>query len=197
MASSAATASKDEWRARFEAYRRELTPEWYAAASAIICARTAALQSIVRSDVIHIYWPMPDEGEVDTRPLIQMLRTIGATVVLPVITSYDPASPTMEHRKYEGPSALETNRWGLREPKNTLCISPDKLDVVVVPGLGADREGTRLGRGAGYYDNFLRTVDVPRILLTYSDCLVDSLPAEPHDVPVTTIVTERGVTEIA
>ncbi|MEF8796868.1 MAG: 5-formyltetrahydrofolate cyclo-ligase [Salinivenus sp.] len=193
MPSSVASPSKDEWRTRFRTYRRGLAPATHRAKSALICARTAALPAVARAACLHLYWPLADRGEVDTRPLIQTVRGWGATVALPVVTSFDPDAPTMAHRRYDGPRALSTNRWGIREPVGTAPVSPDALDAVVVPALGADARGTRLGQGSGYYDAFLRNLAVPRILLTYEACVVDALPAEPHDVPVTTVVTERRV----
>lgn len=193
MPPSVASPTKDEWRTRFRSYRRGLAPATYRAKSTLICARTAALPAVARAACVHLYWPLADRGEVDTRPLIQTVRGWGATVVLPVVTSFDPAAPTMAHRRYDGPGALSTNRWGLREPAGTPEVPIDALDAVVMPALGADARGTRLGQGAGYYDAFLRDLAVPRILLTYEACVVDALPAEPHDVPVTTVVTERRV----
>jgi len=193
MASSVARSSKIEWRDRFRSYRTSLSPPQYRTMSTLIGTRTAARPAVARASVVHLYWPAVEDGEVDTRPLLQTLRGWGATVVLPVVTSYDPATPTMEHRRYEGRASLSTNRWGLREPTGTPRVPPEALDAVIVPGLGGDRRGTRLGRGSGYYDAFLRNCPAPRILLTYDACLVDTLPSDPHDVPVTTIVTEQSV----
>jgi 5-formyltetrahydrofolate cyclo-ligase len=161
--------------------------------STLIGTRTAAVPAVARASTVHLYWPAVDDGEVDTRPLLQTLRGRGVTVVLPVVTSYDPAAPEMEHRRFEGRSCLSTNRWGLREPSGTPRVAPETFDAVIVPALGADRRGTRLGRGGGYYDAFLRDCTAPSLLPTYEACLVDALPSAPHDVPVTTIVTERDV----
>ena len=58
---------------------------------------------------------------------------------------------------------------------------------MLVPGLAADRSGVRLGRGAGYYDRSLLIVapDVPIVIVLNDEELVERLPAEPHDRPVT------------
>jgi len=197
MPSSVAPSSKAEWRDRFRAYRTGLPSCRHRAKSTLIGTRIAALPVVARASVVHLYWPAVEDGEVDTRPLLQTLRGRGVTVVLPVVTSYDPAAPAMEHRQYEGRAALSTNRWGLREPTGTPRVAPDALDAVIVPALGADRRGTRLGRGAGYYDAFLHDCAAPRILPIYDECLVDTLPVAPHDEPVTTIVTERGAVSSA
>jgi 5-formyltetrahydrofolate cyclo-ligase len=197
MPSSVASRSKDEWREHFRTIRRGLSPERYAALGALISSRTLSIPLLAQASVVHVYWPLLKQGEVDTRSLIAALRGNGKTVVLPVVTSYDPSSPTMEHRRYEGPSATTKNRWGIREPNDTKRVSADALDVVLMPALGVDREGNRIGQGAGYYDAFLKEVDAPRIALVYDDCFVSRLPSDPHDVPVTTVVTERGITPIS
>ncbi|PQJ35786.1 5-formyltetrahydrofolate cyclo-ligase [Salinibacter sp. 10B] len=191
MPSSVASRSKDEWREHFRTLRRGLSPARYAALGTLIGSRALSLSPVAQASVVHVYWPLPEQGEVDTRPLIGALRGQGKTVVLPVVTSYDPAAPTMEHRRYDGHSATTTNRWGIREPANTAQVSPDALDVVLVPALGVDQRGNRIGHGSGYYDAFLRHVDVPCIALIYADCFVSHLPSAPHDIPVTTVVTER------
>jgi len=190
-----ASPGKGAWRDRFRDYRRALagTPS-YAAHGTLIGSHTLAHPIVARADTVHVYWPLPAQGEVDTRPLIRALRGLGKTVVLPVVTSYDPATPTMEHRRYEGPSSLTPNRWGIPEPTESPRVSPDALDVVLLPALGVDHRGNRIGQGAGYYDAFLDTVDAPRIALIYENCFVETLPADPHDVPVTAVVTEHGCT---
>jgi 5-formyltetrahydrofolate cyclo-ligase len=193
-----ASPGKEEWRARFRDYRRALadTPS-YAARGTLTGSQALAHPAVARAKTVHVYWPLPAQGEVDTRPLIRALRGLDKTVVLPVVTSYDPATPTMEHRRYEGPSSLTPNRWGIPEPTESPRISPDALDIVLLPALGVDRRGNRIGQGAGYYDTFLDTVDVPRIALIYESCFVERLPTDPHDIPVTAVVTERGYTTVA
>ncbi len=197
MPSATASTSKDEWRAQFRAYRRELSAEAYAARSALICSRVLGLSAVAEASTVHTYWPQAATGEVDTRLLIGALREQGVELVLPVVTSYDPAAPTMEHRRYAGPAAMTTNRWGIREPTGTERISPDALDAVIVPALGAGQNGHRIGHGSGYYDAFLQSVDAPRIIVVYEDCLIPAVPTASHDIPGTHIVTERGVNRTA
>jgi len=191
MPSSIAPPSKDEWRTQFRDYRRGLSADAYRARSALICSRVLAVPAIAGAATVHAYWPQTEAGEVDTRPLIGALRGLGMEVVLPVVTSYDPAAPEMEHRRYAGPSAMTTNRWGIREPVGTERVSPSALDAVVVPALGAGRNGHRIGHGSGYYDAFLSTIDTPRVVVVYERCLVPTVPANPHDIPGTQIVTEH------
>lgn len=193
MPSSTAPPSKDERRTQFRDYRRGLSATTYAARSSLIGTRALSLPVVAAASVVHVYWPQTDQGEVDTRLLIGALRGQDATIVLPVVTSYDPASPEMEHRRYAGPDAMTTNRWGIREPSGTARVSPAALDVVIVPALGAGQNGHRIGHGSGYYDAFLQSLDIPKVILVYEDCLCPSVPPDPHDVPGTHVVTERRV----
>lgn len=196
MDAPVARLPKEELRAEFRARRRALSPPSQAAQSTLIVHR--ALGVLARSDasIVHSYWPLLDRGEIDTRPLIAALRTWGVEVVLPVVTSFDPATPTLDHRRYTGPEGLQPNRWGIREPVDTARVSPESIDAVILPALGAGRNGHRIGHGAGYYDAFLQSTSCPRIALVYEMCFVPSVPSASHDVCMTTIVTQKTVYDI-
>jgi 5-formyltetrahydrofolate cyclo-ligase len=187
---------KDALRQQFRAYRVGLDAAAYARHSRAITDRVATLPEVKTSTVVHAYWPMVAEREVDTRPLLRTLRTDGKQIVLPVVLRFTRAmtdAPRLEHRTLGDPAQLCVNRWGLHEPIAGPCVPPEVLDVVLVPMLGGDRRGYRVGHGFGYYDEFLRPLDVPTVGLVYDACLVDAVPAEPHDVPLHVLVTEREV----
>jgi 5-formyltetrahydrofolate cyclo-ligase len=139
---------------------------------------------------------MVERGEIDTRPLIRTLHEQGVEIVLPVVTSFSNGSPAMTHRRYTGDDALRPNRWGVQEPIGTDAVSPDVLDGVIVPALGAGRNGHRIGHGRGYYDAFLADLDAPTVALVYDACLVDAVPADVHDVPMSAIVTEHETLDV-
>jgi 5-formyltetrahydrofolate cyclo-ligase len=71
-------------------------------------------------------------------------------------------------------------------------------DVVLVPGLAVDRTAMRLGRGGGSYDRALGRVPVGTFVCTllYDGEVLDEVPAEPHDRPVTAVVTPSGLTRL-
>ena len=186
-----AVRSKDFWRRRFRTYRRSLSPQAYQARSTLISHRSLAVPAVARAQVVHTYWPLTAQREVDTRSLIGALRGQGVDIVLPVVTSFKADSPSLEHRRYRGPGSLQANQWGIREPTQTDRVSLDTVDVVLVPALGIGENGHRLGHGSGFYDAFLESLPCPRIGLTYEECLVSSVPHASHDVPLTSIVTER------
>lgn len=91
---------------------------------------------------------------------------------------------------------MEPHRFGFEQPAvDAPTIALDEVDVVLVPGLAFDRQGNRLGRGKGYYDELLARLPqgTIRIGVTVDELLVDSLPTEDHDQRVAWIATESGV----
>ena len=90
---------------------------------------------------------------------------------------------------------LEIGNFGVLEPKKEAIreVNPEILDLVLVPGVGFDEEGYRIGYGAGYYDRFLPRVSpsVPTIGLAFEIQLVHKIPRDEYDFPVQYIVTEK------
>ena len=192
----AVKATKAALRKRLRDQRAALSNADYVQKSEAICHAVHALPELQAARTLHIYWPLLERREVDTRALIFSLHAEKKQIVLPVVLTFTDApddTPSMTHRRFEGPAAMRSNRWGIPEPVGTEAVSPGTLDVVIVPALGADRNGRRIGYGKGFYDAFLRGLSIPRIGLVFHDGLVDAVPAEPHDVPLTAVVTELEV----
>lgn len=96
-------------------------------------------------------------------------------------------------------STLVPHRYGfLQPPAAAPGVEVGTLDLVLAPGLAFDRRGTRLGYGAGLYDRLLAEVaaDVPIVGVTTEALLVDRLPREPHDRPMSHLLTECGVVPV-
>lgn len=134
--------------------------------------------------------------EVDTWQLVDELLAEGREVFVPRVERGD-----AQIYVHSYPAPLRTLSFGLRQPLaleagGTAALDPealdDTLDVALVLGLGFDGEGYRLGYGAGYFDRFLHRRPFPAIGLAYECQLVESLPVEPHDIPMAAVVTESG-----
>ena len=186
--------SKADLRAQFRTYRARLTPAERDQKSRAIAARLQALPELQAARTVHLYWPMDARGEVDVRPLASWLQTQKKQLVLPVVRTFvsdgTEGPPRMEARAFDGIHALQPNRWGVLEPVGTPAVPPEAIDVVVVPALGAGRNGHRIGYGRGYYDAFLAALEAVLVCPVYAACLVEAVPGEPHDVPVHALVTE-------
>jgi 5-formyltetrahydrofolate cyclo-ligase len=132
--------------------------------------------------------------EPGTGPLLEALAAAGRRVILPVLLP----DGDLDWAASSGRSTeLLPGPRGLLEPGGRR-LGPDAVataDVVLVPGLAVDRTGMRLGRGGGSYDRALARVPAgtPTVVLLYPDELVDRVPADSHDRPVTAAVTPEGI----
>lgn len=129
--------------------------------------------------------------EPPTRYLLDSLRRAGVDVLLPVV-----AGDRLDWARYDGWEALVPGPRGFAEPAGAR-LGADAVgdaDVVVVPALAVDLAGYRLGRGAGYYDRTLATVETARaVAVVYDDEVLDHLPVEAHDRPVAAALTTAGL----
>lgn len=105
-------------------------------------------------------------------------------------------SSDLEFYPISSSDEFETGSFGIREPKPGNPITVSEIDLFLVPGMAFDANtGLRLGRGKGFYD---RTLAQARPTATFvgigfSVQLVNVIPAEPHDVPLSAVLTERGL----
>jgi 5-formyltetrahydrofolate cyclo-ligase len=134
--------------------------------------------------------------EPGTGPLLDGLRAAGKRVILPVLLP----GGDLDWAPYDRPEDLAPAPRGLLEPV-TSRLGEDAIatpDVVLVPGLAVDRTGVRLGRGGGSYDRALARVPAGTFVcvLLYDGEVLDRVPAEPHDRPVTAAVTPSGLTRL-
>jgi len=137
--------------------------------------------------VIAFCWPY--KNEYDARHLLANLRRRGATTALPAIVA--PKSPLV-FREWHPGVALEAGPLGIPFPTQTPEIQPD---TVLLPVVGFDAAGYRLGYGGGYFDRTLAAMGYrPRVIaLAYELLFVETIHPQPHDFPVDYVVTERGV----
>jgi 5-formyltetrahydrofolate cyclo-ligase len=92
---------------------------------------------------------------------------------------------------------LETHRYGFLQPgASAPLIDTSEIDLVLVPGLCFDRSGTRLGYGKGHYDRLLpKLLHVPRVGVTIETLIVEKLPNDTFDVPMSHLLSEAGLRE--
>ena len=186
-------------RQYFLSARRRISDNEYALKSRIISDKVLSLPEIERAHLIHIFWPILKNKEVDTRILINELTLAGKQCVLPRIVSFTDTKPNtrrMVHCLYEGETNLRANRWDVYEPVSTEAVSVASLDTVIVPALAVDIYGFRLGYGKGYYDELLDEATCPTICPIFNSFLNKNLPVESHDRPVNILVTEQTVTRL-
>lgn len=132
---------------------------------------------------------VPIQAEPDLRPLVPLLRTAGARPALPVVTGE--AEPLL-FREWREREDLTPGPFGTSEPaREAPLVQPDLL---LVPLLGFDEQGYRLGYGGGFYDRTAVALH-PRPLLVgvgYELSRLPTIDPAPHDVPMDAVCTERG-----
>ena len=82
---------------------------------------------------------------------------------------------------------------GVREPQKGFVVLPEQIQGYVIPAVGFDRQGYRLGRGRGYYDRFLAQCQQIKIGICFASSLCDELPHDEHDLRCDWIITENGL----
>lgn len=146
-------------RARLREARAQLPPRERIAAAEALAATLEQLPEFIVDANVAGYWAV--NGEVPLLAAYARLRARAQNYLLPVVGSGD----TLRFAPWQAGAPLHANRYGIPEPATDAAalLAPGHVDLVLVPLLGFDRRGNRLGMGAGYYDRtfaFLR--DAPR-----------------------------------
>ncbi len=142
----------------------------------------------LRDAAIGLYWPI--RAEIDLRRLTDSCAGTDAIFALPVVI--EKRAPLEFHRWRPG-DRLTRGVWNIPVPATRELVTPD---VLLVPLLGHDDAGYRLGYGGGYYDRTLAAMN-PRpqaIGIGYAHARIETIQPQPHDIPMDAIITEQGIT---
>ncbi len=137
--------------------------------------------------VLAFCWPY--KNEYDVRHLAAALRRRGATTAMPVVMA--PKTPLI-FREWHPGVKLADGPLGIPYPVDSREVQPDH---VLLPMLGWDADGYRLGYGGGFFDRTLAALAKrPRVIgVAYERAYLKTIRPQPHDIPVDFVVTERGV----
>ncbi|WP_312451372.1 5-formyltetrahydrofolate cyclo-ligase [Stutzerimonas nitrititolerans] len=147
----------------------------------------------------HIAFYLPNDGEIDPRPLLRAAQKMGKATYLPLLKSWP--RTRMVFQRIEPGERLWPNRFGIDEPR----VSPARqrpvwaLDLILMPLVGFDEHGGRLGMGGGFYDRSLayrsmrKKSHKPTLLGLAHECQkVDRLTLASWDVTLHATVTEEN-----
>jgi 5,10-methenyltetrahydrofolate synthetase len=175
------------------ARRDALDPGVRARLASIALSRVTALSAYRRARAVLAYASFG--SELDTRPFLRDVLASGRLLALPRV---DRAARRLALHQVRDPDAeLQPGTWGIPEPDSARCrnVAPGEIDFILVPGLVFDREGGRIGYGAGYYDRLLTAWPAPVPPLVAAAFEVQLVPAAPMlagDRRVDLVVTESG-----
>lgn len=156
--------------------------------SAGICSNLLGILNGCSPVMVYVSKP----PEVNTGTLISALIAQGGRVIVPII---ERETVSLRLSYLDDPSVLVDSTFHVPEPIGSeIPARPEEIAVAIIPVLGFDRHGNRLGYGAGYYDRFLeKNPNITRIGLAFACQEITVIPCDANDVKIDIIVTENGV----
>ena len=184
--SQAVLETKAWLRQRLRERLKGISPVEKATESAHLCGLLREQSLWKRARCVLFYAALSDE--VDVWPLLEVAIAEGKIVALP---RYRSEQACYGAARLQNPgNDTKTGEFGIREPTAECTGVPlNQLDLILVPGVGFDLSGRRLGRGKGYYDRLLTGVRGAKCGLAFEKQIVMAIPAEPHDITLDYIVT--------
>lgn len=181
---------KKKLRTEFKDRRRSMPFEEKNKKDMAILSRVLKLPEYGESETILTY--VSTDIEVDTKALIEQALLDGKTVAVPRCT---PGKIDMKFYVIRSLDDLAPGAFGVLEPILKRCRELKKLEgsICILPGLGFDIQGYRLGYGKGYYDRFLSKYEGKNIGVCYNVCLKSLLPHGRYDKMVDVLVTDKFV----
>ena len=178
---------KNQVRELLAQKRRLLTKDKVQELSAEVLAQLEQLPAFQSAKTVLIYYPT--HNEVDVLPLIKRYKK-EKTFLFPVVHRR-----AMTACPYEGNAKMHRGKYNIPEP--TTAPFTGKIDLILLPGVGFDLYGNRLGRGGGYYDRYLSKLKRETILVGvgYDFQLIEEVPADRRDKRLHYIVTSHGITK--
>ena len=186
------TLSRDELRRDLRARRAALTPGLRLAAADAVARHLGEQPPLREPGYVGGYWAV--NGELPLHA-VQLRLAPGQVWCLPLVQP----DGGLRFAPWRAGDPMQPNRYGIPEPVMApeSTLAPGQLQWALLPLLGFDRSGGRLGMGGGYYDRafaFRRQASAPPLLVGvgYGFQELGGIQAQEWDVPLDAIVTEHG-----
>ncbi|MDQ2076143.1 5-formyltetrahydrofolate cyclo-ligase [Marinimicrobium sp. ABcell2] len=192
--------AKRQMRRQMRARRRRLSPGQQRRAAHRLAKLLVRFPAFVRSRHIALY--LPNDGEIDPRPLARLAWRMGKRCYLPVL--HPLKARQLAFVRFKPDTRLFPNRFGIPEPAfgRNQWLAPHYLDLVLLPLVAFDRAGGRLGMGGGFYDStfaFKRQKRwgphrKPQLMgLAHSCQETKEVVRENWDLPLSAVVTDHEI----
>jgi 5-formyltetrahydrofolate cyclo-ligase len=159
--------------------------------SLAVCENLCELPVFQKAETVLVY--LSTSHEVDTSQIALRAWDHSKRVLAPRVSWEQRRMLPVEIKSLT--SDVRDGGMGLREPVEGMPVPVSEIDLVIVPGLGFDPHGNRLGRGRGFYDRFLSHRDSKGVScgVAFESQVVESIPSGPHDIRVKMLVTDAKV----
>ena len=186
---------KQEIREEVLGKRNHIPKEVRSVKNSLIKGKIFSLPEFVSSHTVLFYASFRSEAE--TSEMIKESIGSGKRVLLPKV---DRENKMLRLHEIKDISELSSGYMGIPEPSltNERMMSPEDVDLVIIPGVAYDYAGNRLGYGAGYYDRLLSETKKKLLVVApaFEEQIADMIPEEEHDVKVDIIVTDKRILRI-
>lgn len=182
---------KKDLRQRLRKVVSEIPPDQVGALSVRACHLLFEQPEYLKAEVVMVFLSLP--GEMDTSPLVLHCWQKRKRVLAPKVSWNQRRMLPVEIRSLT--DDLVVSGMGIREPIAGIPFPITLIDLVIVPGLGFDEYGNRLGRGRGFYDRFLAHPDFHGVAcgLAFEQQVLPQIPVGPLDRHVNMLVTDATV----
>jgi 5-formyltetrahydrofolate cyclo-ligase len=182
--------NKQKIRTELLSKRNALDEEFIAKSSLEIFQRVQDFDLYRRSKTVLFY--LSCGSEVRTTKMIEAALEAGKRVVVPAIA--DIKNSNMVAVEISKISDASTRVLGIRQPEvnKFKIVLQGEIDLAFIPAIAFDTKGFRLGYGKGFFDRWLKGILANRTVgLSYDFCVIDQIPKESFDVPVSVIITQK------
>ena len=176
--------AKARLRKKMRALESTLTEDYLRESNEKIFKALISRREYKEAEKIFVYYSI--KNEVDTKMLIKHALGTGKTVALPKITG----KGTMDAAVIGSESDLKADKFDIPAPITESVLSPDEIDLVIVPGAAFTKDGLRLGKGGGFYDRFLAGCGAFKIALARKYMILDEIPVNEFDVKADLVITD-------
>jgi len=172
---------KNEIRALLREKREKLDQNLLRKKSKEVC--DIFLSSKLYKDSKSIFCYVPYSNEIDTTFILNKTLLDSKILLIPKIVGKD-----MVAVKVKNLNDLIKNKYGVFEPVSNIPYNKKDIDIIIVPALGFDNDGHRIGYGGGYYDKYLADYDGATIGFVLKDFIIDNFDHETKDIPVKELI---------
>ncbi len=179
---------KSDIRRKIKALRTMLSDEDKNSAAEEVFEQLEKTAAFLLADKILMYHSLPDELQT-----IAFLKKWGdrKKFFLPRVNGVN-----LDILPYDQ-SRLELGSFQIEEPTGDDLTDPAEIELIIVPAVAFDHKGNRLGRGKGFYDRLLQTTRATKIGVGYDFQLLEEIPAEPHDIPMDMVITQKHYIKVS
>ena len=173
---------RQQLRERLQTISSETQKQFSAQACALL-SQQAIWQN---AKAILFYAPLPNE--IDIWPLVA--EALNADKIVALLGFDDEEDSYVARQVANLETDFQRGQFGIREPKpDCREVLLNRLDLTLVPGVGFDLMGRRLGRGKGFYDRLLAQISGTTCGVGFDEQIVEAIPTESHDVHLNCILT--------